>query len=310
MLGFVAAFYGTWLGFGGRGFAITLGVFAFFLAGQVVVAARGVQERIARLLGPHGAPALAVLPLFAYLIYALGTNTFTWWRAGLAIAYVLAPFLLLTSSRTAAPGAWQDYVAILLLWLPVEFRWLHHLWPYPGQRLGHILTELLAVTVGILAFLFVRRLDGVGYTIAWGRGWGFQVGVNFVLFAAIAIPLGQVLRFIHFDPAYGELKTLPLTVLGMFLFIAWPEEFLFRGLLQNLLARTLGSARAGWLLAAVIFGLAHINNGGFPNWRYVILATIAGICYGRAWQKTGSIFASALVHTMVNLAWHLLFRTV
>ncbi len=85
---------------------------------------------------------------------------------------------------------------------------------------------------------------------------------------------------------------------------------MFRGLLQNLLARTLGSARAGWLLAAVIFGPAHINNGGFPNWRYVILATIAGIFYGRAWQKTGSIFASALVHTLVNVTWHLLFRTL
>ncbi len=78
VLGFLAAFYGTWLGFGGCGFAFTLGVFAFFLAGQLVVAARGVPERIARVLGPHGAPALGVLPFFPYLIYALGTNTFTW----------------------------------------------------------------------------------------------------------------------------------------------------------------------------------------------------------------------------------------
>ena len=46
------------------------------------------------------------------------------------------------------------------------------------------------------------------------------------------------------------------------------------------------------LVAAVIFGLAHLNNGGFPNWRYASLATLAGLAYGSAWRKTRSIFAS------------------
>jgi membrane protease YdiL (CAAX protease family) len=61
----------------------------------------------------------------------------------------------------------------------------------------------------------------------------------------------------------------------------------------------------------VIFGFAHItNNGVFPNWRYVLLASIAGIFYGRTWRKTGSIFPSAILHALVDTTWHLLFRTL
>ena len=62
--------------------------------------------------------------------------------------------------------------------------------------------------------------------------------------------------------------------------------------------------------SSVLFGFSHITNGGFPNWRYAILATIAGLFYGWTWRKTGSIFASALVHALVDALWHFLFRTL
>lgn len=310
-----ATFYASWQGFGGRRFAVTLGVFAFFFAVEILVAARGVQERVAGFFSSRGALSLAtllaLLPFIAYLIYALGTNTFLWQRGGIAAVCTFLPPLLLASAGKQKLGVWQDYAAAAALWLPWKIHWLHGLWPYPEERLGYVLAVLLAMNVGLAAFLFVRRLDGVGYSIAWGRGWGVAVALNFVLFAAIAIPLGQVIHFVRFDPAYSHLKTLPVTALGIFFFTAWPEEFLFRGLLQNLFSRTFSSAEVGWLVASVTFGLAHITNYGvFPNWRYVVLATIAGIFYGRAWRRTGSIFASALVHTLVNTTWHFFFRTL
>jgi membrane protease YdiL (CAAX protease family) len=308
-LGLAVAFYGTWLGYGGREFAVTLAVFSFFLAVEILVATRGVQERLSS-RGPLLAMALAALLLLAYLIYALGTNSFLGWPIGIATAFVALPSLLLATARNRPPGAWQDYAAIVLVWVPVKFRWLRELWPYPEERLSYMLAMLLAINVGVVAFLLVRRLDGVGYTIAWGRNWGWAVGMNFALAAVILIPLGQVIGFIRFAPAYAQLKNLPLVALGIFLFTAWPEEFLFRGLLQNLLSRTLGSANLGWLAASIIFGFAHITNGSFPNWKYVVLAAIAGVFYGRAWQRTGSIFASALVHMLVDVSWHFVFRTL
>ncbi len=306
------AFYGSRPGVGGLPFAVTLVVFALLLAGQILLAAGELRERLAAWLSRSGyAPfALSLWPLLAYLIYAAGTNSFGWKRAGLCAAYALVPAVVLLPLRGQANEHWRDYAAILLVWLPVEFRWLHGLWPYPDGRLAYILTALFAVNVAIAAFLLVRRLEGAGYTLAWGRNWGWLIAGHFVVLAAILIPLGLAIGFIRFDASYERLKTLPQTAFAIFLFTAWPEEFLFRGLLQNFLSRTLRSDMAGWLVGSVVFGFSHINNLGFPNWRYVLLATLAGLFYGRAWRKTGSIFASSLVHTLVNLFWGLLFRTL
>ena len=63
------------------------------------------------------------------------------------------------------------------------------------------------------------------------------------------------------------------------------------------------------LLAAFIFGCAHLDNGPgpLPNWRYMILATIAGVAYGKVFEKSSSIFASAGLHALVDLIKHVCF---
>jgi membrane protease YdiL (CAAX protease family) len=131
------------------------------------------------------------------------------------------------------------------------------------------------------------------------------------MIAVIVIPLGIYLDFIQFDLTQAHWKALPLDAISIFLLTAWPEELLFRGLLQNSLSRTFSNEVAGWFAASAIFGLAHItNNGVFPNWRYALLAAIAGIFYGRTWRKTSSIFTAAIVHALVDTIWHLAFRTI
>ena len=77
----------------------------------------------------------------------------------------------------------------------------------------------------------------------------------------------------------------PLSALGILFFTAWPEEFLFRGILQNLLSRTMKNEWAGLAATSVIFGFSHIFHAPYPNWKYVLLATIAGLFYGHAWMK-------------------------
>jgi len=62
------------------------------------------------------------------------------------------------------------------------------------------------------------------------------------------------------------------------------------------------------VLAAVLFGLAHFNKGASFNWRYVVLATIAGIFYGRAWRARRQVLASSITHTAVDVVWSLWFR--
>jgi membrane protease YdiL (CAAX protease family) len=306
-----ATIYGAWQGYAGRAFVTMIAVLAFFLAIQLVLAAGNLGERWARRVGSHRGVLAAVVPFLAYLIYMLGTNGFASWRVAIAAAYTLGPVLLVISAVGAKPGALQDYLAIIAIFLPLKLRWLNGLWPYPGARIGYVATVLLAINVALATFLFVRQLDGIGYNIVWGRDPAVSVGIHFTLLAAIVIPLGTALHFIKFDPTVAHWKSLPADAIGIFLLTAWPEELLFRGLLQNSLSRTFSSQAGGWIAASVIFGLAHIaNNGVFPNWRYALLATIAGIFYGRTWRKTGSIFPAAIVHALVDTTWHLLFRTL
>ncbi len=126
--------------------------------------------------------------------------------------------------------------------------------------------------VALATFLLVRQIDGVGYNIVWGRGAILSVLLHFGLISVIVIPLGTALHFIRFDPTQAHWKSLPADAISIFLLTAWPEELLFRGLLQNSLSRTFSSETAGGFAASVVFGLAHItNNGVFPNWRYAVV---------------------------------------
>jgi membrane protease YdiL (CAAX protease family) len=303
------ALYATWQGYGGRDFAATLTAFAFFFLVMLLFAARGVADGLASRFGPGLSLVLGAAAFLAYLIYSLGTNTFSILRVGAVACFVLVPLLLAASAERKPAGAWQDFVLLGGVWVAVKFGPSNWVWPYPSGRLAYVFTVLLALNVALAAFVLLRRMDGIGYSIGWGRRWGFFVLGSFVVFVCIAIPLGAAMHFLAFAPQWHAWTSLLFTSLGIFFFTAWPEEFLFRGLLQNILARSSKSDLAGWWTASVLFGFSHIKNLGFPNWRYVILASIAGIFYGWTWRKTGSIFASAIVHALVDITWHFLFRT-
>jgi len=52
-----------------------------------------------------------------------------------------------------------------------------------------------------------------------------------------------------------------------------------------------------------------LDNGpqAVPNWRYMIEATIAGIAYGRVFEKASSVTSSAMLHMMVDWTKHFFF---
>jgi len=305
-----AAVLGLRAGFGGRHFVIALGVAAALFAFELFVALPAVQ----RALGNRAATLAPVIPLLLVLMYSSSVAG-GWPMMLIGAAYAVVPALLLASSRGNAPGTWEDYAALLVLWLPVEFRWMYRLFPYPPP-LTHSLTILMALSTGVAAFVLLRRMPGVGYALEWRRGFAFHFGFNFLVYAAIAIPIGIRIGFLTWRPALPGIRSivlagplaLPLSAIGILLFTAWPEEFLFRGLLQNLLSKTFRSEWAGLIVASVIFGFSHIFHAPFPNWKYVFLATIAGFFYGRAWMKTGSLVPGVLIHALVDTLWHVLFR--
>jgi uncharacterized protein len=307
---FGGGLYASWQGYGGRAFAATLTVFSFYFGVMLLFAARGVPEFLSARFGAGAGYLLGCAAFLAYLTYAIGTGTFAFPRVGAIAALIFIPLALAASAERHPPGSWQDYLTLAGIWVTVKFSPSHWLWPYPGGRLAYVFTVLLCVNVALAAFVLLRKLSGIGYNIGWGSRWGFYVVGSFVVFGAVAIPLGEAMHFIQFAPQWHTWRSLPFLCIAILFFTAWPEEFLFRGLLQNMLSRSSKSDFAGWWTASVLFGFSHISNLGFPNWRYVILASIAGLFYGWTWRKSNSIFASAMVHAAVDVTWHFFFRTV
>ncbi len=123
----------------------------------------------------------------------------------------------------------------------------------------------------------------------------------------MGIGLGLALAFLHLHREMPSGAHAAAAIFITFLLIATPEELFFRGILQNLL-RTRVKPWIALLIAAVLFGLSHFNKGAAFNWRYVLLASIAGIFYGRAWQARRQLLASIITHTAVDVVWSLWFR--
>ena len=62
-------------------------------------------------------------------------------------------------------------------------------------------------------------------------------------------------------------------------------------------------------VSAVLFGFAHWNKRTATfNWRYVLMAAIAGIFYGRAWRAQRRVGASAITHASVDTVWSIWLR--
>jgi membrane protease YdiL (CAAX protease family) len=209
-------------------------------------------------------------------------------------AYLLVPALLL-AGPAAPPGRVpvRELGAALLLWLPIELHLLPAL-PVPGVR---DLGRFAGLADAVWLLVVVRRLPGIGVALRW-RDVGLAVAA-FLAFSAVALPVGLATRFIAWHPR-SNVTTVLVRPLLIYLLIALPEEFLFRGLIQNLLTRWLGLTRA-LPIAAVVFGLAHL-----PDPRYVVLATIAGVAYGLVYARTERITASAVTHALVDATWVLL----
>jgi hypothetical protein len=284
-------------------FALLMAPYWFFGFGAAETLKRLISSRAARAL----LPGLLLVP---YLIFSVPRGEFQWTYAtalfGIPVG-IAALFEFLTPRATQNARArlrWQDVVVLAAIGLPVEFGWISESFPHSGLS---ALPKLLLVDSALYAFLVVRGLEGVGYDF-WPRLRDLAVGLRECgFFAPIAIGLGIWLRFITPHGGMPSVSSASAELVITFFLVAIPEELFFRGLLQNLLEPRIGY-RASLLITAVVFGLSHFNKPHSFNWRYVILATIAAIFYGRAWHDRHRLLTSATTHTLVDVTWSLWFR--
>ena len=249
-------------------------------------------------------PAVLCVP---YAMVAISYGQFRWgWFALYLLLPVAIAFLLYRASVVdpAQRGDWRDFLVLAVLGLAVDLRWFEPAWP---PHLA-VFNKMLLLDAGIYGFLAVRRLEGVGFDLRLRLSDLRIGGRELAIYAPIAIVLGLSLGFLHFHAYVPALSHVILGWVFTFLFIAVPEELFFRGWMQNLLERRLGQ-RWALLTTAVLFGLSHFNKRAVHfNWRYVVLAALAGIFYGRAWRQEHRVGASAITHASVDTLWSLWLR--
>jgi hypothetical protein len=265
------------------------------------------QRAAASVWAATGLPLFLLIP---YLVYAFGTGSFSFLGAGKLLAYIVVPTLLLLPDRLHRPAhlGWRDVLAMVALGLPVPTNLLGGIWTWPFEL--NFFRPLFGVCAGVYAFAVVRNLEGVGYRLLWRKQDVADGFANFLAFSLFGIPLGMALNFIHPHFSSASFGQLPLRFFEIYLTIAIPEELLFRGILQNLLCRSIRRGPTGLyglLVAAAIFGATHLHHAPVPNWRYAILATLAGVFYGYTYRNRQRISASALTHALVDTAWHFWF---
>jgi len=265
----------------------------------------GLQARL-RACAKRPAAVLAG-PLLLSAVFSLAA-----WNAGagspalalLVLVYTLAPTICILLPRRAAElPRLADFAAVLLLWLPLEFAAGATLVPKPAQGYLHTVAYGISILLALWLFLVCRGLKGMKYNLPRRRQDFLNPLLGFTVVAPILIGLGLLFHFVaHPHAPHFPWPKIGARYLAIFCGTALPEEILFRGLIQNLLMQRFGASN--WTLAAagLIFGCAHLDNGPqpLPNWRYLILATIAGIVFGRVFQKSSSILSSASLHALVN----------
>src|SRR5271155_4273895 len=271
-------------------------------------------ERVARAVGRWPVtvrivfPALLVAP---YVVVSISGHMFQWsWFALYAALPVVIAWLLLRAAAADPAtadreqrGNWRDALILLVLGLAVDWRWFDRAWP-SGLR---ALNELFLVAAGLYGFLAIRQLDGTGFDfhLKWSD---WKTGLRELLFfTPLVLVLGLALGFIHPHRNLPGVGSALLRWVAIFFFTAVPEELFFRAWVQNLLERRIGR-RLALVIASVLFGLSHFNKRApHFNWRYVLLATIAGIFYGRAWREQRRVPASTITHASVDWLWGLWF---
>ena len=152
------------------------------------------------------------------------------------------------------------------------------------------------LTVVALAWIRLRGLAVEAGDTAAGLGWGLGAAVllAFVNYAILRlVPAIQPVRAIRrlyremLRPLFATVG--PLEIVGVSLAAGVGEELLFRGAVQ---------AEFGWVVASVLFGLAHI--GGRSSVVFGLWVVVMGFGLGGLAHAAGGLLAPVVAHAVYD----------
>jgi len=247
-----------------------------------------------------------VLP---YLIESLRTGSFRfmYFLALLSLVAVASFWYAALRSSILTDFLFLAFMAAVYLSKVFDFVYGR---PAPHIALA-ILGKLMWIRLGVLAVLSLRRIPDARFGfLPSSKEWRIGVLV-YLCFLPVGAALAWFVHFARFQPLSLVWWKFPLYALGIFAAFLWvvalAEEFYFRVFLQQLIARETHSHWIGLILASALFGVAHLWFGRFPNWRFSIVGAVAGLFYGIAMLKSGSVRTSMVTHALVVTTWRMLF---
>lgn len=247
------------------------------------------------------APDLWASAAPSYLIYSIATGVFQW-RG-----------LLLLMAVTGLTVAWMRYAPATLtfdalflallggVYISKILPDLVYLEPFPKVQTG-ALAQLMSFRLAVTCLLRYRSHPDFGFGfVPTATDW--RIGLrHFLYFVPVGFALVWLLAFRDARLAPDFWWRAPATFLAFLWVVGLAEECLFRGLILHRLRGLLPPLPA-LALASVVFGITHLWFKPFPNWKFAILATVAGFFYGRAYLEARSVRASMVTHALTVTAW-------
>lgn len=202
---------------------------------------------------------------------------------------------------------WQQTLGHLLfvvLAIALPLHWL------PGFHGARVIDKAV-LSEGAVPFSMYLNLDKplIGLWLLLACPWlvmlrarGLAMSLALILPLTLFACLGGAwtLGLVAWAPKWPDQAWLWLA--NNLLLVSLTEELLFRGYIQGGLQRLFKHEGLALLLAALLFGLAHLAGG----WQWFYLATLAGVGYGLAYRH-GGLAAAVACHACVNLAHFALF---
>ena len=187
-----------------------------------------------------------------------------------------------------------------------------YLSPIPKLSIS-VLGHLMLIRTAALAVLVLRGNVQTEYRFLPNRKEALAGLRYFAMMLPVIAFAYWALGLVKFRAHPNHPALTILLAIGTFLAILWvvalSEEFFFRGLLQQWIEQWTGSRNIALVLAALIFGSAHLGfHRIFPNWRWAIVAAILGIFCGLAWRNTRSVQAAMVAHALIVTVWQVFLQ--
>ena len=217
---------------------------------------------------------------------------------------------------------WVLFISLLLLGVPrlsgmiasfFDYQAMDPDGAYAWISVHHIVQTLIFIIIIVLLNM-VKPFD-------YGFGWGDkEVGKKYVLSFTLIFGAGSLAShlFLILTSSFQQFE-YPLTaanIIGQISFqllLSGPsEELIFRAFAITMLALVIkdrvfnGKASAANIIAAVIFGVAHMSFSFTPfavsyNPFQVVLSFVLGFFYGDCYEKSKSMYYPMMMHSISNI---------